>query len=121
MNILKPSGSLPQLQDQCKALNLSITCTEEITIEGWVNKPKGLLQILFERGWINPDNLKQYTENGKMDEMGNLKEETSIKLLLQKQPDFMAELTLLQYYGQKWAYWWTGHLNATLSWLKEME
>jgi hypothetical protein len=36
-----------------------------------------------------------------MDEMDNLREDTSIKLLLQKQPDFIAELTLLQYYGQE--------------------
>jgi hypothetical protein len=55
MNILNPSGLLPQLQDQCKALNLPITYTEEVTIEGWCNKPKGSLQILFERGWIDPE------------------------------------------------------------------
>jgi hypothetical protein len=102
MNILNPVGSLKQLQDQCKAPDLPITFTEEIIQEGWVNKSKGLLQLLFERGWIDTCcNWKGYTENGKMDEMGNLNEATSLKLLLQKQPDFIAELTLIQYYGQE--------------------
>jgi hypothetical protein len=40
-------------------------------------------------------------EKGKYDEMGNLIEATSINLLLQKQLDFMGELTLLQYHASQ--------------------
>jgi hypothetical protein len=50
MNIINPTGMLKPLQDQCTALNLPVTCTEEIIEEGWVGKPKGCLQILDEQG-----------------------------------------------------------------------
>jgi hypothetical protein len=101
MNIINPTGMLKPLQDQCTALNLPITCTKEIIEEGWVGKPKGSLQILYERGWIDPANWKQYTEKGKVDTMGNLLEDTSLVLLLQKQPDFLSEITLLQYFAEQ--------------------
>ena len=34
-------------------------------IEGWVNKPKGTIQILYEWGWINLPNIHLYTKDGK--------------------------------------------------------
>jgi hypothetical protein len=96
----EPVGSLKQLQDKCRSLNLPINCREDVVEEGWVGKPKGSFQILFERGWIDPDNWKGvYTEKGTRDNMGILLEGTSILKLIQKQPDFATELTLLQYHG----------------------
>jgi hypothetical protein len=53
-----------------------------------MDKPQQHISIQRERGQ-------------KDDEMGNLKEDTSINLLIQKQLDFMSELTLLQYHGAK--------------------
>jgi hypothetical protein len=100
-NVLNPKGGLQQLQQQCAALDLPLSVQEPVIREGWLNKPKGAFQILFERGWIDPSNIRQYTEKGQKDEMGNLDEDTSINLLIQKQPDFMSELTLLQYHGKK--------------------
>jgi hypothetical protein len=100
-NIVNPKGNLKKLQQQCKALNLPIRCSETVIIEGWVGKPKGAFQILYERGWIDPSNLRQYTEKGKVNEMGILLENTSINLMIQNQPDFVSELTLLQYHGNK--------------------
>jgi hypothetical protein len=100
-NILNPKGGLQLLQQQCAALDLPIGAQEPVIREGWLNKPKGAFQILFEHGWIDPSNIRQYTERGQKDEMGNLDEDTSINLLIQKQPDFMSELTLLQYHGEK--------------------
>jgi hypothetical protein len=38
---------------------------------------------------------------GKVNEMGILLENTSINLMIQNQPDFVSELTLLQYHGNK--------------------
>jgi len=36
---------------------------EEVHL-GWVNKPKGLLQILWDHGWIDPQEpLSQYTKD----------------------------------------------------------
>jgi hypothetical protein len=42
MNILNPVGMLKTLQDQCIALNLPITYTEEIIEEGWIGKPNNI-------------------------------------------------------------------------------
>ena len=69
--------------------------------EGWCNKPKGTLQILFERGWINPTHNKDYTWHGKINDLGIVNESTSIKALLNKQPDFISEMTLLQFIGDE--------------------
>jgi hypothetical protein len=66
-----------------------------------VGKPKGAFQILYERGWINPSKPRNYTEKGKMDEMGNVIEKSSINLLMMKQTDFASELTLLQFHGNR--------------------
>jgi hypothetical protein len=66
-----------------------------------VGKPKGAFQILYERRWINPSKPRNYTEKGKMDEMGNVIEKSSINLLMMKQTDFMSELTLLQFHGNR--------------------
>ena len=32
--------------------------------EGWCRKPKGLLQVLWERGWINKENVSKYSLKG---------------------------------------------------------
>ena len=32
--------------------------------EGWLGKPKGALQVLFEQGWIDPNLIQHYTGNG---------------------------------------------------------
>jgi hypothetical protein len=101
MGIQKPSGTLKQMQDHCKRLNLPVVIREEIIEEGWVGKPKGAFQILYERGWINPSSWKQYTKDGRKDEMGNLIQKTSIDYLMQQQMDFQSELTLLQHYAKK--------------------
>jgi hypothetical protein len=50
MNILHPIGSANVLRDQCISLDLPITYTQEIIEEGWVGRPKGSLQILYEHG-----------------------------------------------------------------------
>jgi hypothetical protein len=101
MGIEKPGGTLKQLQLHCKRLNLPTAYQEERIEEGWVNKPKGSFQVLYERGWINPNMWKQYTNEGRKDEMGNLIQKTSIDHLMQQQPDFQSELTLLQYYAKQ--------------------
>jgi hypothetical protein len=68
------------------------------------NLPYGgqlFFQVLYEQGWIDPHNYKKYTEKGQVGDMGMVLEETSINSLMKKQSDFLHELTLLQYYGQK--------------------
>ena len=58
----------------CTERNISTQAFTNITTPGWVNKPKGLLQILFERGFIDPELVKKpskmrYSRNGKKDDI----------------------------------------------------
>jgi hypothetical protein len=66
----------------------------EIT-EGWEGKPKGMLQILFERGFINPERMTEYTVDGRNDVFGNLVADTSLRYLMEQLSDFQDEETLL--------------------------
>ncbi len=100
-NILKPSGSLKLLQEQYKRLDIPITCEVEVVEDGWLGKPKGSFQVLYERGWIDITKIRKYTEKGKVNEMGILDESFSTSQLIKKQPDFIGELTLPQYYAKK--------------------
>ena len=56
------------------ATSRGIPIEEEIPkiIEGWAGKPKGMLQILWECGFINRNNLNQYTIDGRKDAFGIL-------------------------------------------------
>ena len=95
-------GSKDELQALCKNKNVPIE--EEIAgvEEGWVGKPKGMLQILWERGFIDPEktNKADYTLSGKKDAYGNIILQTSLKHLMSLQIDFIEEETLLQYHGR---------------------
>ena len=67
-----------------------------------MHKPKGLLQILWERGYINPDLsgkecVRHYALNGKKDANGDINPETNLKETVSNLPDFKKELTLLQF------------------------
>lgn len=75
--------------------------TEEFVVEGWEGKAKGMLQILWERGFIDSNKLDQYTVDGRKDDYGNLIPETSLKHLMEQLPDFQDEPTLLQFHGEK--------------------
>ena len=67
--------------------------------EGWVNKPKGALQILYKCRWINPAlQPNDYTWKGKRDQYGNRIQENSIKRMISTQPDFLQQKTILQHY-----------------------
>jgi hypothetical protein len=70
--------------------------------EGWAGKPKGLLQVAYERGLIEEhDAWKRYTISGRKDNVGNLLPETFLKLVVGACTDFEEELTMLQMIGQK--------------------
>ena len=71
---------------------------------GWIGKPKGLLQILWERGWIDPTKRSQYVVGVKKDKNGNVVEaskELSLKHILSERRDFKSEVTALQFLGEK--------------------
>ena len=69
-----------------------------VTETPWVGKPKGKLQMAWEHGVLN---LVKYcmeddNEKGKLDDIGNIIEETSLDLLLSLCTDFIEEESLLQ-------------------------
>jgi len=58
-----------KLEDLAKEYNVELTSEVELVEEGWVNRPKGLLQVLWERGWIDETKLSEYTLKGKANQM----------------------------------------------------
>ena len=95
------SGTLSQIQATATRNNLPLEYEYEVIEEGWMNKPKGMLQVLWERGYIDASKGKGwYTVDGRRDEYGNRMEETSLKLKMELQQDFIEEETLLQYHGR---------------------
>ena len=42
------------------------------TTKGWYNSPKGILQVLYERGHIDIDNLSKYSMDGKRIKRGKM-------------------------------------------------
>ena len=96
--VLNPSGTKKELQEQCHKRGISTTVEESDITEGWIGKPKGAFQVLYERGWVDPNNIKRYTAKGV--KVGD-KVEYSIQNLMKQQKDFMEEVTLLQYHATK--------------------
>ena len=59
------SYRLPELQRIATARDINLKVKERKIIDGWIGKPKGLLQVLWETGWINLDvPLKTYVKAG---------------------------------------------------------
>ena len=48
------SYRLPELQEIATIRNIVLVVKEKKLIEGWTGKPKGLKQVLWETGWIDP-------------------------------------------------------------------
>ena len=65
VGITNPSGTRSELQSQCISLGIPVKVEEQVIIEGWMRKQKGAMQILYERGWLNPEHLSSYTADGK--------------------------------------------------------
>jgi len=91
------------------AIENGIELEEEIdeTTQGWLNQPKGLLQVLWERGWINPDvPLSDYVKDKReswLDDKGQLLpafkddfQNFSLMYLLSECPDFKHEKLALE-------------------------
>jgi hypothetical protein len=75
--------------------------TKPKCVEGWEGKAKGILQVLWERGWIDKTKLNKYTINGKQDVFGVVDSEFSLKTLMANCRDFEEEETLLQSMGRE--------------------
>jgi hypothetical protein len=79
--------------------NLPFVEELEEVVKGWEEKPKGMLQILWERCFIDPAKKKEdYTVNGKKIAFGNVVRETSLKHLMSLLTNLIEEEMLLQFH-----------------------
>jgi hypothetical protein len=72
--------------------------------KGWEGQPKGLLQVLWERGWINEGQLEKYTMEPAMDDDAEVlegAEDWSLKCLMASCLDFAEEMTAIQHVGSE--------------------
>ena len=71
---------------------------DEIKDREWVGEAKGLLQLFWEREWINEKEKvsKYYTVNGTKDWYMNIITGTSLTDMMESHSDFANEKTLLQ-------------------------
>ena len=121
--MINPTGTKKELQEQSTRLGLPTKKQYNVISEGWVNRPKGSLQILYERGWINPELIQHYTSDGKKQTDSNQTNcnadknpessssshipvdptgcNYSLKAIMKLQYDFANELTLLQFHGNE--------------------
>ena len=86
---------LSEVEALCNERNIAIEIEEPEVKLGWYRKPKGMLQVLWERGWINPAiSRSRYTKEGKKEDFdaeGNLTEEGKkycLSYLIQNCRDF---------------------------------
>jgi hypothetical protein len=97
------SGRKKDLQQAAQARGIHTFEEIDQVKEGWLNKPKGLLQVCWERGLINPSipNVdKAYTINGRKNSLGIQDNSLSLKYLLGSCLDFEEEETMLQSMGR---------------------
>ena len=98
---IETNGTLKKLQELCRLHNLPTEVIEQKNVEGWEGKQKGLLQVLWERGFIDVNHLSAYTIDGRKDAYGVVQKETSLKHLMTNCTDFEEEESLLQSMGRR--------------------
>jgi hypothetical protein len=98
---ISTKGTSKELLKRAQEHNIETKVTSSKVIEGWQGKAKGLLQVLWERGFIDADNHQKYTMNGRQDACGVLMPETSLIHLMSSCVDFEEEESLLQANGRE--------------------
>ena len=114
--VVEPNRPLKDLKQLATIHGVSLTHEKVHVNEGWCGKAKGLLQVLWERGWIDPSKCKEhkdregckvmntsyYTLSGRKDlETGMMIESSSLKGLLGNCSDFKTEQTALEFLGSQ--------------------
>ena len=85
----------------CKQNQIAVTKNAERIKEGWEGKPKGLLQVLWERGLIDGNNLKRYALTGKKDDLGTVDDSTSLQHIMGMCFDFLNEEGMMQHIAKE--------------------
>ena len=94
-----------ELQELAKTNNVDIKIIQTQEKKGWQGQPKGLVQVLWERGWIDEANFEKYTMDPVTDCDGEVPEgaeEWSLRVLMASLCiDFAEEMTALQHVGNE--------------------
>jgi len=99
--------SLEELKILANNNNIAVEVEEDEVDLGWMHKSKGLLQVLWERGWIDPnESINNYVKDKKqkwLDPNGNVLPEFTAEAkkfvltnLLAECPDFKYEKSAMQ-------------------------
>jgi hypothetical protein len=93
--------SIKDLQEFARINSIDLYVDKAEIIQGWEGQPKGLLQVLWERGFIDPKlSVNCYTLDGKKDPItGDVDNSTSLRHLMGCCIDFKEEETALEYLG----------------------
>ena len=95
---------LAELQEIARNNNIDPKIEKTRVKKGWEGQPKGLLQVLWERGWIDEGQLEKYTMDPATDDDGEVlegAEDWSLTCLMASCLDFAEEMTALQHVGSK--------------------
>jgi hypothetical protein len=102
---LQTTGIKKDLQQRCTANGIATSERRPKIIEGWLNKPKGMLQVLWERGFIDSSIptaklWDSYSLGNKQDQYRNEIKGSGLKDKVAVLPDFEQEKTLLQHHAE---------------------
>jgi hypothetical protein len=95
---------LVELQQIARDKNLETRIERTRDKKGWIGQPKGLLQVLWEHGWIDEQQIDKYTVDVAKDNDGQVvdgAENWSLKYLMASCLDFAEEMTALQHVGKE--------------------
>ena len=90
--------TIKEVQEMATAANLPTMVQEDDVVEGWVGKPKGIKQVLWERGLLDPQ--VTYVSKIKKDDP-NYEEKVEYSTVLADCADFLNEKTSLMYLGER--------------------
>ena len=68
-HIVRGHVTKKELEQLAEEHGVELTSEVEVIEEGWCGKPKGLLQVLWERGWTDEKNASEYSLKGKAHQM----------------------------------------------------
>jgi hypothetical protein len=89
-----------ELQEFARKKSVPLFEDRELVAQGWEGQPKGLMQVLWERGLIDTSSLEQYTLDGRKNPItGEVNLHSSLCHILANCNDFKDEETALEYLG----------------------
>ena len=95
---IRVKGQKKKIVEAAEQYGISTTKSErKVLTRGWMGEAKGLLQVLWERGWVDPARPKgDYKKHGSKDDTNAVIPETNLQEIMLNCLDFEEEKTLLQ-------------------------